>query len=140
MACVIWPVILIGHWCAWVSASGDTLASLYGVIGTLEAMHHLKVNRGKGQFIDIVLYEAVFGVMESLILEYAEFGFVHERTGTSFPGISPSSTYSCRCDAHGEHYVIITDNGDSIFKRLMHAIGHTDLAEAPRLARNNGRA
>ncbi|AMO94201.1 coA-transferase III family protein [Collimonas fungivorans] len=119
---------------------GDTLASLYGVIGALLAMHHLKANNGTGQFIDIALYEAVFGVMESLIPEYAEFGFVRERTGASFPGISPSSTYPCLSDARGEHYVIIAGNGDSIFKRLMHAIGRSDLAQDPRLARNDGRA
>ncbi|KHL06208.1 UNVERIFIED_CONTAM: carnitine dehydratase, partial [Mumia flava] len=40
---------------------GDSLASLYGVIGALLAMHHVKANRGTGQFIDVALYEAVFG-------------------------------------------------------------------------------
>src|SRR5450830_705279 len=114
---------------------GDTLASLYGVIGALLAMHHLKANGGKGQFIDIALYEAVFGVMESLIPEYAEFGFVRERTGASFPGISPSSTYLCK----DGKYVIIAGNSDSIFKRLMKAMGRDDLGNNPDLARNDGR-
>ncbi len=114
---------------------GDTLASLYGVIGAMMAMHHLKVNGGTGQFIDVALYEAVFGVMESLIPEYAEFGFVRERTGASLPGISPSSTYPCR----DGRYVIIAGNGDSIFRRLMLAIERSDLADDPRLARNDGR-
>lgn len=114
---------------------GDTLASLYGVIGALLAMHHINVNKGQGQFIDIALYEAVFGVMESLIPEYAEFGFVRERTGASLPGISPSSTYLCK----DGRYVIIAGNSDSIFKRLMHAMGRGDLAEDPALARNDGR-
>ncbi|PUA19314.1 CaiB/BaiF CoA-transferase family protein [Glaciimonas sp. PCH181] len=114
---------------------GDTLASLYGVIGALLAMHHLKSNGGKGQFIDIALYEAVFGVMESMIPEYAEFGLVRERTGASLPGISPSSTYPCSDGL----YVIIAGNADSIYKRLMNAMGRHDLAEDPRLARNDGR-
>lgn len=114
---------------------GDTLASLYGVIGALIAMHHLKSNNGTGQFIDVALYEAVFGVMESLIPEYAEFEYVRQRTGATLPGISPSNTYSCR----DGRYVIIAGNGDSIYKRLMHAIGRSDLAEDPRLARNDGR-
>ncbi|TCS37855.1 formyl-CoA transferase [Paucimonas lemoignei] len=115
---------------------GDTLASLYGVIGAMMAMHHLKVNGGSGQFIDVALYEAVFGVMESLIPEYSAFGYVRERTGSSLPGIVPSNTYPCR----DGRYVIIAGNGDSIFKRLMHAMGRADLAEDPRLARNDGRA
>ena len=115
---------------------GDTLASLYGVIGALLALHHLKANGGKGQFIDVALYEAVFGVMESLIPEYSVAGFVRERTGASLPGISPSNTYPCK----DGHYVIIAGNGDGIFKRLMIAIGRKDLADDPALARNDGRA
>ena len=58
-------------------------------------MHHLKVNGGKGQYIDVALYEAVFAVMESLVPEYAALGHVRERSGASLPGISPSNTYPC---------------------------------------------
>lgn len=115
---------------------GDTLASLYGVIGAMMAMHHLKVNGGKGQYVDVALYEAVFGVMESLIPEYGMFGFVRERTGASMPGIAPSSTYRSADD----RYIVIAANSDSIFKRLMNAIERPDLAEDPELAHNDGRA
>ena len=115
---------------------GDTLASLYGVIGALMAMYHLKVNKGTGQYIDVALYEAVFGVMESLIPEFSGFGHVRERTGASLPGISPSSTYLCKDGL----YVIIAGNSDSIYKRFMRAIGRQDLADDPALAHNDGRA
>ncbi len=114
---------------------GDTLASLYGTIGALMAMYHLKVNGGKGQFIDVALYEAVFAVMESLIPEYSVTGHVRERSGSALPGIVPSNTYQC---ADGS-YVAIAGNGDGIFKRLMHAIGRPDLADDPELAHNDGR-
>lgn len=114
---------------------GDTLASLYGTIGALMAMYHLKVNGGKGQYIDVALYEAVFAVMESLLPEYAAFGHVRERAGASLPGIAPSNTYRC-----GDgRYVVIAGNGDAIFKRLMTAIGRDDLANDPGLAANDGR-
>jgi formyl-CoA transferase len=114
---------------------GDTLASLYGTIGALLALHHINVNKGEGQYIDVALYEAVFGIMESLIPEYAALGHIRERTGASLPGISPSSTYICK----DGRYVIIAGNSDSIFRRLMVAIGRTDLAEDKELARNDGR-
>lgn len=114
---------------------GDTLASLYGVIGALLAMYHLKVNRGNGQYVDVALYEAVFGVMESLIPEYAGFGHVRERSGASLPGIAPSNTYVCQDGS----FVIIAGNSDSIFKRLMNAIGRSDLANDVALAHNDGR-
>jgi crotonobetainyl-CoA:carnitine CoA-transferase CaiB-like acyl-CoA transferase len=115
---------------------GDTLASLYGVIGALLAMHHLRANGGTGQFIDVALYEAVFGVMESLLPEYSLLGHVRERTGASLPGIVPSSSYPCR----DGRYIIVAGNTDGIYRRLMHAIGRADLAQDPRLAHNDGRA
>jgi formyl-CoA transferase len=114
---------------------GDSLASLHGVIGVLLALRHREVSGGKGQVIDIGLYEAVFNMMESLIPEYDAFGVVRERTGSALPGIAPTNAYPCR----GGEYVLVAGNGDSIFKRLMEAIGRPDLAGDPELARNEGR-
>ena len=45
---------------------GDSIASLHGVIGALMALHHRDANGGKGQVVDVALYEAVFNMMESL--------------------------------------------------------------------------
>jgi crotonobetainyl-CoA:carnitine CoA-transferase CaiB-like acyl-CoA transferase len=115
---------------------GDSLAGLYGVIGALLAMHHVTRNGGRGQYVDVALYESVFAVMESLLPEFARFGHVRERSGGSLPGIAPSNTYRCR----DGHYVVIAGNSDGIFKRLMRAIERPDLADDPALARNDGRA
>jgi crotonobetainyl-CoA:carnitine CoA-transferase CaiB-like acyl-CoA transferase len=114
---------------------GDTLASLYGVIGALVAFHNVKVNGGAGQVVDVALYEAVFAVMESLMPEYSLRGVIRGRTGSSLPGISPSNTYLCRDGG----YVIIAANGDTLFKRLMTSIGRRDLADDPALAHNHDR-
>ena len=113
---------------------GDTLASLYGTIGALMALHH-RSNGGGGQFIDVALYESVFAIMESLVPEFSVQGFVRERSGASLPGIAPSNTYRCGDGL----YVAIAGNGDAIFRRLMTAIGRTDLADDPALAGNAGR-
>ena len=114
---------------------GDAIASLYGVMGALMAMRHREVNGGKGQVVDVALYESVFSLMESLLPEYDVAGFVRERSGASLPGIVPSNTYTTR----DGKYVVIGANGDSIFKRMMAAIGRDDLGGDPGLARNDGR-
>ncbi|MBL8266565.1 CaiB/BaiF CoA transferase family protein [Steroidobacter sp.] len=114
---------------------GDTLASLYGALGAMVALHHRNTNGGKGQVVDVALYEAVFGVMESLMPEFSAQGFVRERSGASLPGISPSNTYEC---GDGQH-AVIAGNGDALFKRLMQAIGRNDLGTDPALAHNDGR-
>src|SRR5690606_20421391 len=115
---------------------GDALASLHGVIGVLMALRHRDVNGGKGQVVDVALYEAVFNMMESTLPEYDLYGMVRERTGTNLTGIVPSNTYLTKDGAH----VVIGGNGDSIFKRLMRAIGRPDMADDPALADNAGRA
>ncbi|SFP13294.1 formyl-CoA transferase [Variovorax sp. OK605] len=120
---------------------GDTLASLHGVIGVLMAMQHRHATvsaehpKGKGQVIDVALYEAVFNCMESLLPEYGEFGAVREAAGSALPGIAPTNAYRC---ADGGH-AIVAGNGDSIFRRLMECIGRPDLAADPALAGNTGR-
>ncbi len=113
---------------------GDTLAALHGAIGVLTALYHRKANGGKGQVIDVALHEAVFNVMESLIPEYSAFGAVRDAAGSALPGIAPSNAYPCT-----DGWVLVAGNGDSIFKRLMAAIGRPDLADAPDLASNAGR-
>ena len=114
---------------------GDSIAALHGVIGALMALHHRNQNGGRGQYIDVALYEAVFNMMESVLPEYGMYGFIRERSGASLPGIVPSNTYVTR----DRKYVVIGANADTIFKRMMRAIGRSDLAEDPALAHNDGR-
>ena len=120
---------------------GDTLASLHGVIGILMALQHRHVSvsaqapQGRGQVIDVALYEAVFNCMESLLPEYSAFGAVRGPAGSALPGIAPTNAYLCKDGG----YALIAGNGDSIYKRLMAAIGRTDLGEAPALTDNAGR-
>ena len=119
---------------------GDTLAGLHGVIGILMALQarHTSVSpeapRGLGQVIDVALYEAVFNCMESLLPEFSAFGAVRQPAGSALPGIAPSNAYPC-----ADGMVVIGGNGDSIFKRLMQAIGRGDMAQDPGLAANPGR-
>ena len=116
---------------------GDTLAALHGVIGVLLALYHRKAQgaAGRGQVVDVALYEAVFNCMESLLPEYSAFGAVREPAGSALPGIAPSNAYRCADGA-----VLIGGNGDSIYRRLMDLIGRADLRDAPDLASNDGRA
>jgi formyl-CoA transferase len=114
---------------------GDSIAALHAVIGALMALHHRR-ETGRGQVVDVALYEAVFNLMESTLPEYDRAGVVRERTGTNLTGIVPSNTYPT---ADGGH-VVIGGNGVSIFRRLMTAIGREDYANDPDIADNAGRA
>jgi len=119
---------------------GDTLAALHGAIGILLALQarHNSVTpdapKGRGQVVDVALYEAVFNCMESLLPEFSAFGAVRQPAGSALPGIAPSNAYPC-----ADGMVVIGGNGDSIFKRLMIAIARDDLATDAELATNPGR-
>jgi formyl-CoA transferase len=119
---------------------GDTLAGLHGAIGILLALQarHASVSeqapKGRGQVVDVALYEAVFNCMESLLPEFIAFGAVRQPAGSALPGIAPSNAYPC-----ADGMVVIGGNGDSIFKRLMIAIARDDLAVDAELASNPGR-
>lgn len=114
---------------------GDSLSSLHGVMGVMFALHHRDRNGGKGQFVDVALYESVFNMMESLIPEQDFLGHTRERTGSALPGIAPTNAYRCN---DGNH-VLVAGNGDGIFRRLMDAISREDLGNDPRFAHNDGR-
>jgi crotonobetainyl-CoA:carnitine CoA-transferase CaiB-like acyl-CoA transferase len=116
---------------------GDSLSSLYAVIGALMAVYHRDVNgTGEGQVIDVALYESVFSLMESVLPEYDRAGLIRERSGSMLPGITPSNTYVCSDGT----YIVIGANGDAIFKRLMYAMGRDDIAEDPRYDNNAKRS
>lgn len=114
---------------------GDTLAGLHAALGTLTAVYHRDVNGGKGQIVDVAIYEAIFNMMESALAEYDMFGHVRERNGAKLEGIVPTSTYPTR----DGKFIIIGGNGDAIYRRLMALCGRVDLAEDPELADNAGR-
>lgn len=114
---------------------GDSLSALHGVIGVLLALRHRESQNGKGQVVDVALYESVFNMMESLLPEYSVFGVVRQPAGSSLPGIAPSNAYRC---GDGK-YALVAGNGDSIFRRLMDLIGRPELGNDPALAHNDGR-
>ena len=115
---------------------GDTLAGLHAAIGILMAVYHRDVHgSGKGQLLDVAIYEAVFNVMEGIVPEYDKNGVIREREGTRLSGIVPTGTYPCQ----DGKFIIIGGNSDSIFKRMMTAMGQPDMAADTRFAHNNDR-
>jgi crotonobetainyl-CoA:carnitine CoA-transferase CaiB-like acyl-CoA transferase len=114
---------------------GDTLAGMHATIGILLAL----IARGRtlktGQCVDVSIVESVFNVLEGVLPEYDGAGEIREPSGSTVTGIVPTNTYQCS----DGRFIVIGGNGDSIFKRLMVAIGRTDLADDPQLATNQGR-
>jgi crotonobetainyl-CoA:carnitine CoA-transferase CaiB-like acyl-CoA transferase len=118
---------------------GDSLAGLHAVIGILLALIARAPRGGqsvrRGQVVDVAIFESVFNLLEAVVPEFDGAGVVREPSGSTLTGIVPSNTYLC---ADGK-YVVIGANGDSLFQRLMRAIGKPEMATDPRFANNAGR-
>ena len=112
---------------------GDSLAGTYGCLGALAALHE-REKSGRGQIVDVSLFESVLQVMEGLIPEYAAAGHVRARSGSILKGIAPSNVYPC---SDGE--LLIAANQDAIFRRLATAMGAPELGDDPRFATHNAR-
>ncbi|MEO1575989.1 MAG: CaiB/BaiF CoA-transferase family protein, partial [Pseudomonadota bacterium] len=106
---------------------GDSLAATFATVGALSALHH-RDRTGQGQVVDSAIYEAVLGMMESLITEYQQTGYVRERTGSILPNVAPSNVYPTGDDK----MILIAANQDTVFKRLAAAMERPELADDPR--------
>ncbi len=114
---------------------GDTIAGIHAALGITMALLARFKNGQAGQVVDVALYESMFNLLEAVVPEYSGAGVVREASGTTVTGIVPTNTYRC---VDGK-FIVIGGNGDSIFQRLMQAVGHGELAVDPRLASNAGR-
>jgi crotonobetainyl-CoA:carnitine CoA-transferase CaiB-like acyl-CoA transferase len=114
---------------------GDQLASIFGVVGALLALH-ARERTGRGQVVDVAIYEAVFSLMESLVTEHAKLGVLRQRMGPRLAGAAPSSIYPT---SDGE-WIIVAGNADNVFRRLAEAMRKPELADDPRYVTHLSRA
>jgi crotonobetainyl-CoA:carnitine CoA-transferase CaiB-like acyl-CoA transferase len=113
---------------------GDSLAALFAVIGALSA-YAARQTSGRGQEVDVAIYEAVAALMESTMTDYERAGVLRTRTGSVLPGVAPSNVYRC---ADGGA-VVIAANADGVFRRLCQAMRREDLATDERYAEHAAR-
>lgn len=113
---------------------GDSLAATFATIGALAALHD-RERTGLGQVVDSAIYESVLAMMESLISEYDQTGYIRERTGAILPNVAPSNVYPTR----DERMIVIAANQDTVFARLAKVMGQAELAEDERYATHAAR-
>ena len=118
---------------------GDTVSGLNAVIGIMMALqardNQAREQSGEGQVVDVALYESMFNLLEAVIPEYHGADIIRQPSGTTVTGIVPTNTYRCKDDK----CLVIGGNGDSIFVRLMQAVGRDDMAENKAYATNADR-
>ncbi|KAG5642511.1 hypothetical protein DXG03_002612 [Asterophora parasitica] len=123
---------------------GDSVAGLHAAFGTVLALLGRQRNTSNGTTVDVSIVESMLNLMEGIIPEYDRKGKTRGPSGSSVTGIVPTNAYPCLptssspASASTPTYVVIGANGDSIYARLMHAIGRQDLT-GPSYAQNHHR-
>lgn len=104
----------------------DYISGFYGAIGALLALR-VAEQTGKGQVVDIALYESIFRVLDETAPLYASHGIVREREGRNTRNACPHGHFPC---ADG-NWVAIACTSDKMWDRMArNVLGRADLAES----------
>ena len=101
----------------------DYLSGIYGAMGAMLAMEARR-KTGRGQVVDIGLYEPVFRILDELAPAFQHKGYVRERMGPGTVNVVPHSHYPTK----DSRWIAIACTSDKIFARLAEAMGAPELA------------
>ena len=101
----------------------DYLSGLYGAMGALIALKARDIT-GRGQVVDIGLYEPIFRILDELASSFHYKGYVRERMGPGTVNVVPHSHYPTK----DKRWIAIACTSDKIFERLAEAMDRMDLA------------
>ena len=113
---------------------GDYLTGIYGAFGVLLALRARDAS-GRGQFIDIGLYEPMFRFLDEIAPVYQKTGFVRERTGAESGHVVPHSHYA----TNDGKWVAIACTNDKMFARFAEVMGRPELAAEDAFGRQDAR-
>ena len=102
----------------------DYLSGIYGAMGAMLAMEARR-KTGRGQVVDIGLYEPVFRILDELAPAFQHKGYVRERMGPGTVNVVPHSHYPTKDD----RWIAIACTSDEIFARLADAMGAPELGD-----------
>jgi crotonobetainyl-CoA:carnitine CoA-transferase CaiB-like acyl-CoA transferase len=114
-------------------AFGDIFTGLYGTIAIQAALAD-RVRSGRGQYVDMALFDCMAGVLANQALNYLASGIVPGRLGNAHPNIVPYQVFPV-ADGH----LIVACGNDRQFGRLCGALGVADLAFDERYRTNETR-
>lgn len=108
---------------------GDYLAGIFGAFGALVALHE-RARSGRGQVVDVSLYEPFLRIIESVVVRFDQTGGLKPRLGNQMEEDVPRNVY-CTAD---DGYIAISCGSERIFENLLTAIDRMDLRGDPRFA------
>ena len=116
-------------------ALADMVAGLYGAVAALVALRHCEVDQGKGQVVDLPLFDPLLSILGPQAALYELTGELPERLGSRSNLTAPRNSYCCR----DGQFVALSASMQSMYERLMRTIGRPELIEDRRFLTNADR-
>ncbi len=114
----------------------DSLAGMFAVQATMMAVYERDVaGSGRGQVIDVSLFESMFRLLDSQVVGYDQLGLIKPRMGNRMAEDSPRNAYRT---SDGE-YVAVSAGSQRTYSRLAEAVGDPVMTSDPRFATNEAR-
>ncbi len=111
---------------------GDGIAGITGAYAIMVGLYGRTNNGGRGQVIDLSLYEPLFRLLEPALLDYDQMGIASGRIGNRSSHVAPRNTYRCS----DRQWVSLSGSTQTIWERLCAAMGRPELANDPRFSSN----
>jgi len=115
--------------------TADFNTATFGALSAMFALYHRDARGGKGQLIDLALYEAPFRITSDLVAAFETRGAIRERIGNRNPTFTPAGTFETK----DGRYVQIAAGGDNVFARLAEAMNHPEWITDERYATSAAR-
>jgi crotonobetainyl-CoA:carnitine CoA-transferase CaiB-like acyl-CoA transferase len=105
----------------------DGVAGITGAFAVLTALHARDHGDGRGQVIDLSLFEPLLGIMGAAPSAHDQLGVVPRRQGNRSRNSAPRNTYLTRDGA----WVAVSCGATSVAARAMRLVGRPELADEP---------
>lgn len=114
-------------------ALADGVTSIYAAMAIMIAVYERDVlGSGRGQIIDMSLYEPLMRLMEASIVEHSVLGTVPGRVGNRINSAAPRNVYK----AKDGRWVALSASSQPIAENVFRAIGKPELINDPRFLDN----
>ncbi|WP_454689863.1 CaiB/BaiF CoA transferase family protein [Achromobacter aloeverae] len=113
----------------------DGVAAMMGAYSVMAALWARDRNGGKGDEIDLNLYEPMLALMGPMVIDYDQLGHVARRRGNRSTWSVPRNSYRSK----DGKWVAVSSAANSIAIRMFRAIGRDDMADDPALQTNPDR-
>ena len=120
--------------------TADYNTGTFAALAAMFALYHRDGHNGtpgsgRGQLVDLALYEAPFRITADMMTNFARSGEIRERIGNRNPTFTPAGTFETK----DKRFVQIAAGGDGVWPRLAAAMGRPELATDPRYATSRER-